>query len=132
MAAPAEALSVIAAELREEGTLISEHVVEPRGRAALGILVAAGPRCRHAPAEYARVLESVREGYLLHYGAPRVLAGLDRELALLAGDHLYALGLERLAGLADLEAIRELADLIALCAQLHADPPGGREAASAL
>jgi hypothetical protein len=129
---PAAALSVIAAELREEGTLISEHVVEPRERAALGILVAAGPRCRRAPAEYARVLESVREGYLLHYGAPRVLADLDGDLALLAGDHLYALGLERLAGLADLAAIRELADLIALCAQLHADPPGGCEPASAL
>jgi hypothetical protein len=30
----------------------------------------------------------------------------DPDLALLAGDYLYALGLERLAALADLEAIR--------------------------
>ena len=46
---------------------------------------------------------------------------LEPDLALLAGDHLYALGLERLAGLGDLEAVRELADLISLCAVLHAD-----------
>jgi hypothetical protein len=127
--APAEVLSAIAGELREEGTPISEHVVEPRQRAVLGTLVAAGPRCRAAPADYARVLESVREGYLLHYGNPRLLAGLDPDLALLAGDYLYALGLERLAGLADLPAVRELADLISLCAQVHADGPGGEPTA---
>ena len=129
---PAAALFAIARELRDEGTVISGHVVEPVAAPVIGRLVAAGPRCRQAPGEYARVLESVREGYLLHYGAPRIVAGLDRDLALLAGDHLYALGLERLAGLGDLDAIRELADLISLCAQLHADSPGSREAASAL
>ena len=42
----------------------------------------------------------------------------DRDLALLAGDRLYALGLERLVALGDLEAVRELADVIALCALL--------------
>jgi hypothetical protein len=64
-------------------------------------------------------VESIREGYLLHYGEPRVVGGADADLALLAGDYLYALGLERLAALGDLEAIRELADLISLSAQLH-------------
>ena len=120
MPAPTDALLDIAAELREDGTLISEHVVEPAAEPALGMLIAAGPRCRAAPGEYARVLESVREGYLLHYGAPRILGGLDHDLALLAGDYLYALGLERLTALGDLAAIRELSDLISLCAQLHA------------
>ena len=38
----------------------------------------------------------------------------DPDLALLAGDRLYALGLERLAALGDLEAVAELADVIAL------------------
>jgi hypothetical protein len=66
----------------------------------------------------------VREGYLLHYGDPRLLAGHDADLALLAGDYLYALGIERLAALGDADAVRELADLISLCAQLHAE---GRE-----
>jgi hypothetical protein len=77
------------------------------------------------------LVESVREGYLLHYGEPRVVVGADADLALLAGDYLYALGLERLAALGDLEAIRELADLISLSAQLHdagEDTEGGRAA----
>ena len=38
------------------------------------------------------MVEAVREGYLLHYGEPRVLAGHDSDLAVLAGDYLYALG----------------------------------------
>jgi hypothetical protein len=67
------------------------------------------------------VLEAVREGYLLHYGEPRLLAGLDDDLSLLAGDSLYALGLARLAELGDLDAVTELADLISLCAWAHAE-----------
>ena len=86
---------------------------------AFGLLAAAGPRAAEAPAEYSLLVESVREGYLLHYGEPRVVVGADADLALLAGDYLYALGLERLAALGDLEAIRELSDLISLSAQLH-------------
>jgi hypothetical protein len=113
-----DVLVVIAAELRAEDTVISDHVTEPTATPILGPFVASGPRCVRAPAEYAQVIESIREGYLLHYGAPRVLAGLDEDLALLAGDHLYALGLERLAGLGDLDAVRELADLISLCSQI--------------
>ena len=70
------------------------------------------------------LVESVREGYLLHYGDPRVVVGADEDLRLLAGDYLYALGLERLAGLGDLEAVRELADLISISAQLHAEREG--------
>lgn len=129
---PADVLFAIADELRGGGTLISARVVEPDAEPALGMLIAAGPRCRNAPGEYARVLESVREGYLLHYGAPRILDGLDRDLALLAGDYLYALGLERLTALADLPAVRELSDLISLCAQLHADDGAGQDGTAAL
>ena len=71
----------------------------------------------------------MREGYLLHYGEPRVVRDADDDLRLLAGDYLYALGLERLAGLGDLEAVRELADLISISAKLHAerDGAGSRE-----
>ena len=63
------------------------------------------------------VLDTVREGYLLHYGEPRLLAGHDDDLALLAGDYLYALGIERLATLGDTAAVLVLADLIGDCAQ---------------
>jgi hypothetical protein len=66
----------------------------------------------------------VREGYLLHYGEPRLLTRADDDLALLAGDRLYALGLERLAAAGDLDAVSALADLIALGAQAQAARDG--------
>ena len=62
------------------------------------------------------VLEAVREGYELHYGTPRAFVDVDDDLRLLGGDALYALGLSRLAEVADLEALAELADLISACA----------------
>ena len=71
--------------------------------------------------ELALVLESILEGYLLHFGRSRLLDTADEDLRLLAGDHLYALGLSRLARLGDLDAVRALADLITLCARAHAD-----------
>ncbi len=118
---PADCLRLLAVRLRGEDTPISPHVVEPSSEPELGLLAAAGPRTAGAPAEYALVVESVREGYLLHYGDSRLLSGHDRDLALLAGDYLYALGIERLAALGDSEAIGWLAELISRCAQLHAE-----------
>jgi hypothetical protein len=72
------------------------------------------------------VLEAVHEGYLLHYGGPTGFAGMDDDLALLAGDSLYALGLARLADEGDLEAVAMLADLITACARAHAEGDPGR------
>jgi hypothetical protein len=118
---PAAALRDLAARLREEGTPISPHVADPVAAATLGSLAASGPRTEAAPAEYAGVIEAVHEGYLLHYGEPRLLAGHDSDLALLAGDYLYALGLDRLAALGDDAAVSILSDLISRCAQLHAE-----------
>jgi hypothetical protein len=112
--------------LREDGSVIAEHLTDddPDGAAPLGELAAAGPRGAEAPADYALLVEAVREGYLLHYGEPRVVTSADEDLRLLAGDYLYAIGLERLAALGDLEAVRELADLISISAQLHAERDG--------
>jgi hypothetical protein len=118
---PAGSLTALASQLRAEDTVISPHVADSGADPALGRLAASGPRAAAAPAEYALLVEAVREGYLLHYGEPRILAGHDPDLALLAGDYLYAIGLERLAGLGDAEAVRELSDLISLCAQCHAE-----------
>src|SRR5919106_608157 len=123
--APEDALGALAEQLRSEDSVISPHVRDAENLPALGLLVAAGPRAAVAPDEYALLIESIREGYLLHYGEPRVVVGADRDLALLAGDYLYALGLERLAVLGDLEAVRELSDLISLSAQAHAEANGG-------
>jgi hypothetical protein len=70
------------------------------------------------------VLEAVYEGYLLHYGEPRLFDGMDGDLRLLAGDALYALGLARLAERGDLTAVAELSDLITRSAQAHAEARG--------
>lgn len=112
-----DALGDLGRQLREEGTPISAHVVESPhtlGDSAL-------PGVGDLPDEYALVVEAVREGYLLHYAEPRLLRGHDPDLALLAGDYLYALGLERLAALGDTDSVALLADLISGCARLHAE-----------
>jgi hypothetical protein len=105
------ALAELARQLREEDTPIAPHVA--------AVDAADGPS-----GEYALVMEAVREGYLLHYGESRLLTDYDRDLALLAGDYLYALGLDRLAALGDTKAVAVLAELIARCAQLHAEGRG--------
>ncbi|HEX5593167.1 MAG TPA: hypothetical protein VFX35_07455 [Solirubrobacterales bacterium] len=107
------ALQALADQLRSEETPISPHVVDPAEPSRLGELAGGG--------EYALVVEAVREGYLLHYGQPRLLAGHDSDLALLAGDYLYALGLDRLAALDDTRAVAVLSDLISECARLQAE-----------
>ena len=76
------------------------------------------------------VLETVYEGYLMHYGEPRAFSGMDEDLRLLAGDALYALGLSRLAEAGDLEAVAALSDLISRSAQAQAE--GRPEEAEAL
>ncbi len=107
------ALQALADQLRADQTPISPHVVDPTEPSQLGELAGGG--------EYALVIEAVRGGYLLHYGEPRLLAGHDPDLALLAGDYLYALGLDRLANLGDIKAVALLADLISECARRHAE-----------
>ena len=107
------ALQALADQLRAEDTPIAPHVIDPAEPSQLGDLAGGG--------EYALVVEAVREGYLLHYEEPRLLAGHDSDLALLAGDYLYALGLNRLAALGDTRAVAILADLISTCARLHAE-----------
>jgi hypothetical protein len=99
----------LAEQLRGEVTPISPHVVDPPGPPA------------DLPADYDYVAEAVREGYLLHYGDSRLLSGHDEDLALLAGDYLYALGIERLAQMGDTDAVLVLADLISTSAQLHTE-----------
>ena len=123
---PASALDQVAARLRGERSVIAPFVIAPTATPVLGPLAAAGPRAASNPAEYSFVVEAIREGYELHYGTSHVLDGQDRKLSLLAGDYLYALGLERLAELRDAEAVAELSDLISLSAACHAE---GNEAA---
>jgi hypothetical protein len=104
------------------GTLAESLVAEPRADRAAGPpqLAASGPRAAARSAEYELLLEMILEGTLLHYGSSRVVRDDDRDLALLLGDQLYALGLSRLAELGDLDAVAELADLISLLATTRA------------
>jgi hypothetical protein len=74
---------------------------------------------------YALGLETIYEGYLMHYGRPRLFAPADKDTALLLGDYLYAHGLVRIAEVGGVEAVADLAELISLCAQLRADNAPG-------
>ena len=78
---------------------------------------------------HAAWLETVYEGYLVHYGRPRLFATDDEGTALLLGDYLYAHGLVRVAATGDVDAVADLAELISLCAQTRADGGNGDGAA---
>jgi hypothetical protein len=84
-------------------------------------VAAAGPRAAGLHDEYELLIEMIHEGSRLHYGGSRVIRDDDRDLALLLGDQLYAMGLSRLAEIGDLDAVVELADLISLLAQVQAE-----------
>ena len=78
---------------------------------------------------FARGLETIYEGYLVHYGRPRLHEPQDGDAALVLGDYFYAQGLARIASLGDVDAVADLAELISLCAQGRADGrPGDGEA----
>ncbi len=110
-------LERLAAELRAEGGLLADAVVET----APGDPTPHGDAVAGRGDEYPLLVEAIREGYLLHYATGRVVDTADPDLALLAGDRLYVLGLARLARLGDLRAVRVLAGVISLCAQSHAE-----------
>jgi hypothetical protein len=79
-------------------------------------VAARGPRAAGRREEYELLVEAIYEGYLLHYGEPRVVRVPEADLRLLAGDQLYAIGLARLVELGDTLAVAELADTITLSA----------------
>jgi hypothetical protein len=108
--------------LREEGGLIAT-LVDPDERTAADAfkdspasVAAAGPRAEGRREDYELLVEAIYEGYLLHYGRPRVVRAPEADLGLLAGDRLYAIGLARVVALGDTLAVAELADTITLSA----------------
>jgi hypothetical protein len=106
--------------ISSEGEALAPALGGAPGEATLGRLVAACGGGRADAEERALILESVLEGYLLHYGSARVFDTEDEDLRLLAGDYMYAFGLSRLARLGDLDAVSALADLISQSARYHA------------
>jgi hypothetical protein len=124
-ALPQASLERLGELLRDAGGLIATLV--PAGPATrTGVIGAngaspasvacAGPRARGRREEYELLVEAIYEGYLLHYGTPRVVQVPEADLRLLAGDQLYAIGLARLVDLGDTLAVAELADTITLSA----------------
>jgi hypothetical protein len=111
-------LDELAAQLRAADGLLAgaTHDPPPGADTSCGDAAAAGDSA------YALLVEAIREGYLVHYARGRVVRDdADADLELLAGDHLYALGLDRLAELGDLKSVGILAGVIARCAQAHAE-----------
>jgi len=122
-------LDRLAGEVRGSGGLLAGAVETASVDGSHGAAAAAGRRAAGREDDYALLVEAIREGYLLHYGSGRVVRPEDPDLSLLAGDRLYALGLARLAELGDLDAVAELADVISLAAQAHAEGDPDRAAA---
>jgi hypothetical protein len=81
------------------------------------------------PERHALGIETIYEGYLVHYGRSRLFAPADDDTALLLGDYLYAQGLVRVAETGDVAAVADLAELISLCGQAQAEKRGGDGAA---
>jgi hypothetical protein len=71
--------------------------------------------------EYRLGLETIYEGYLLHYGRPRMFEPADGDTALLLGDYLYAHGLVRIAERHVVQAVADLSELISMCSQVRAE-----------
>ena len=107
----------LAAEAAAESPLWAEQLRDEPER--VGIF---GPL---APEQFALGLETIYEGYLVHYGRPRLFAPADDETALLLGDYLYAHGLVRIAATGELDAVVALAELISTCAHLRAEQADG-------
>jgi hypothetical protein len=122
-------LDRLAGEVRGGGGLLAGAVSPASADGDYGAVAATGHRAAGREDDYALLVEAIREGYLLHYVSGRVVRPDDPDLALLAGDRLYALGLARLAELGDLDAVAELADVISLAAQAHAEGDPDRAAA---
>ena len=74
-------------------------------------------------------LETIYEGYLLHYGRARLFDPPDEDIALLLGDALLAQGLVLVAATGSGAAVADLAELLALCTQARADGGDGDGAA---
>jgi hypothetical protein len=115
-----QSLQALRELLAECGGLIAGLLASPAAQAegaerdSPAALVAGGPRVAGSEDEYGLLIEAIYEGYLLHYDVPRVLRRPEADLAVLAGDRLYAIGLARLVELGDTFAVAELADTITL------------------
>lgn len=109
----------IAADAARESVLWADALLPEDARRREPVFSALG---REA---HALGVETIYEGYLVHYGRPRLFAPPDDDTALLLGDYLYAHGLVRVAETGDVAAVADLAELISLCSEGRADGRDG-------
>lgn len=103
------AFETIHAELASDDPLVAATLVAPESIAMIGPTATLHSKA----SDNLRVgVEAIREGHLLHWGEGRLVQTSDEDLALLAGDRLYALGLESVAATGSTAAIVELSRLI--------------------
>ena len=115
----ADLWETIALEAERESPLWQEALLE-RGQRELVPIFSPLADPRFAPG-----IESIYEGYLLHYGRPRLFAPRDSDTGLLLGDYLYAHGLVRISALGEVDAVADLGELISLSAFLRAEGRDG-------
>jgi hypothetical protein len=118
-ATPGAVWQAIVAEAASESRLWADVTLPPADREPVAVFSPLGEAC------YVLGLETIYEGYLVHYGRPRLFAPTDRDAALLLGDYLYAHGLVRVAEQQDVTAVANLSELISLCSLLQAEGRGG-------
>jgi hypothetical protein len=109
----------IASEAGRESPLWADALRDPELQQREAIFSTLGEE------RYALGIETIYEGYLLHYGRPRLFEPEDGDTALLLGDYLYAHGLVRIEQVGSVSAVNDLAELIALCAYLKAESIAG-------
>jgi hypothetical protein len=111
--------NVIAGEAASESGLWQETLLPEDERDEVAVFSPlADPR-------FATGLETIYEGYLVHYGRPRLFAPADSDTGLLLGDYLYAHGLVRIAAFGEVDAVADLSELISLSSQLRAEDADG-------
>jgi hypothetical protein len=114
----AELWETIALEAEQESELWASALRPPGEREQLPVF------SRLCEPRFALGLETIYEGYLVHYGRTRLFARRQPETMLLLGDYLYAHGLVRVAAEHDVSAVADLAELISLASRLRAEGNG--------
>jgi hypothetical protein len=107
-----------------ESPLWADALLAPESRDPMPVFSRLLPESR-----FALGIETIYEGYLLHYGRARLFAPADDDIALLLGDALLAHGLVRIAETGSTTAVGDVAALLSLCAQARADGLDGDGAA---